>query len=74
MNNHQHTYVDVILPVPLNQVFTYHVPERLTEKATVGIRAIVQFGNRKLYTGIVKQIHHNRPEYETKHSSTRQQS
>jgi primosomal protein N' (replication factor Y) len=66
MNNHQHTYVDVILPVPLNQEFTYHVPERLAEKATVGTRAIVPFGTRKLYTGIVKQIHHNQPGYETK--------
>lgn len=59
-------YVDLILPIPLQQSFTYHLPKHFEDKVKVGCRVIVQFGNRKLYTALVKNIHQNKPEYETK--------
>lgn len=59
-------YIDVVLPVPIQQDFTYHVPDHFRDKILVGCRVIVQFGARKLYTALVKRIHSNEPEYETK--------
>lgn len=60
-------YADLILPVPLNQVFTYHVPEDLAEFCTKGKRAVVQFGKRKVYSGIIYRVHDNKPRaYQTK--------
>ena len=59
-------YIDVVLPVPLQQTFTYHVPDQFATMVLEGCRVIVQFGNRKFYTGIIKKVHHQKPEYETK--------
>lgn len=50
-------YVDVILPVPLQGVFTYAVPAALQEKVQVGVRVQVPFGRSKTYLGIVAKIH-----------------
>ena len=60
------TYIDVILPVPINQNYTYHIPTEFNEKIQVGCRVIVQFGARRLYTGLIKKIHNSKPEIETK--------
>jgi len=62
----QTTYIDCIIPVPLNQLFTYQVPERLEDKIMVGCRVIVQFGTRKFHTGLIRKIHDQKPAYETK--------
>jgi primosomal protein N' (replication factor Y) (superfamily II helicase) len=60
-------YVDVILPLPLNQLFTFSVPDELKSDIEKGKRVIVQFGARKIYTAIVYKIHGNKPEsYELK--------
>ncbi|MDR1592809.1 MAG: primosomal protein N' [Prevotellaceae bacterium] len=53
-------YTDVILPLPLRQIYTYTVPEALREVIAVGMRVVAPFGARKRYTGIVLEIH-NRP-------------
>lgn len=45
-------YIDVILPVPLRQTFTYHLDDT-TASVSVGCRVIVNFGGRQLVTGIV---------------------
>lgn len=63
---HKFMYSDVILPVPLQQLFTYHIPNELADRIAPGCRVIVQFGSRKFYTGLVKTIHDRKPEYETK--------
>ncbi|MFR9165556.1 MAG: primosomal protein N' [Dysgonomonas sp.] len=44
--------VDVILPLPLNNVFSYYMPPSLGS-VRVGCRVIVQFGKKKYYTAIV---------------------
>jgi primosomal protein N' (replication factor Y) (superfamily II helicase) len=60
-------FVDVLLPLPLTQTFTYSIPEDLLPGIQVGCRVIVPFGSRKLYTGIVTEIHERKPDhYQTK--------
>ncbi len=58
-------YVDVILPVPLEGMFTYAVPENLMVR--VGQRVVVPFGRSKTYVGLVGRVHGTKPEgYEVK--------
>lgn len=54
-------YADIILPVPLNQLFTYRVPETLEPSAVPGTRVYVPFGKGRRLTGIIMRIHANRP-------------
>ena len=54
------TYVDVILPVPLEGMFTYAVPENVTVQ--VGPRVVVPFGRSKTYVGLVGRVHQKPPE------------
>jgi len=51
--------VDLILPVPLNQLFSYRVPESLQGECTSGKRAVVQFGKKKIYSALIKNVHQN---------------
>ncbi|MFQ5674708.1 MAG: primosomal protein N' [bacterium] len=46
------TYVQVVFPLPLNQAFTYSVPDELKEIAKIGSRVIAPFGPRRL-TGFI---------------------
>ena len=48
-------YCDVSLPVPLDQLFTYSLPETLWHRVQVGCRVFVPFGVRKL-TGVVLAV------------------
>ena len=50
-------FVDVILPVPLDGVFTYSVPTPLAEQVKIGVRVLVPFGRNKTYVGIVAKTH-----------------
>lgn len=52
-----HLFADIILPVAVRGRFTYAVPEHLASIARPGLKATVQFGNRKLYTGIIARVH-----------------
>lgn len=49
--------VDIILPVPLDGVFTYSVPMTLAEQVKIGVRVLVPFGRNKTYVGIVAKTH-----------------
>ena len=58
-------YADVILPVPLQGLFTYTVPEGMT--VGEGMRVLVGFGRSKTYVGLVARVHHVKPQgYEVK--------
>ena len=46
-------YIDVILPLPLDGVFTYSVPPELERQVVVGCRVLVPFGRNKTYVGII---------------------
>lgn len=54
-------YVDVILPLPFANTFTYAVPAEKQQKIGAGYRIVVPFGSRKHYTGIIKNIHNEAP-------------
>ncbi len=54
-------FADVILPVPIPRSFTYRVPFDLSDQADVGFRVIVQFGRKKILTGIIEKIHQQPP-------------
>lgn len=56
------TFVDVLLPLPLRLSFTYLLPEEMEGQIQVGMRVCVPFGKQKVYAGLVKRIHSNRPE------------
>ena len=60
-------FADIILPVPLNRLFTYSVPPALESDIAPGKRVCVPFGRGRHLTGIVSVIHNNRPtEYQVK--------
>ncbi len=54
-------YVDVVVPLPVSGTFTYVVPSALDETVRIGMRVVVPFGNKKLYTGIITIIHTLKP-------------
>lgn len=47
------TQIQVILPLPLPGTFTYSIPAELADQVEIGKRVIVQFGPKKVLTGIV---------------------
>src|SRR5580704_4090959 len=55
------TYCDVSLPVPLDQAFTYRLPETMQHRVQPGCRLLVPFGPRKL-TGMVLALRADEPE------------
>ena len=60
-------FADVILPLPLDGIFTYSVPSSLEEQVLRGVRVLVPLGRNKTYVGIVSEKHHRAPEgYQTK--------
>ncbi|EDM43204.1 primosomal protein N' [unidentified eubacterium SCB49] len=60
-------FIDVILPIPLKQTFTYSVNKDEAAFLKQGFRVAVPFGKSKVYTAIVYQIHDQAPQgYETK--------
>lgn len=61
-------FAELLLPVPIPKLFTYRVPFAFNDKVMTGQRAIVQFGDRKILTGIITAIHSQPPrEYEAKY-------
>ncbi|EJL68493.1 replication restart helicase PriA [Chryseobacterium populi] len=55
-------YAQIVLPLNLKGSFTYKVPEELTPVIQPGMRVLVPFGGKKIYTGIVFELHDNEPE------------
>ena len=58
-------YVDVSVPAPLDQPFTYSLPETLRHRVRPGSRIVVPFGPRKL-TGVILRCHDERPKMATR--------
>ncbi len=60
-------FIDVIIPVPLQKLFTYSVTDAESQFLKPGMRVAVPFGKSKIYTGIVFKVHANAPTaYEAK--------
>lgn len=61
------SFTEVIVPMPLNALFTYSVPPEMEGRLRVGMRVVVPFGRRKFYTAIVANTCAAKPEgYEIK--------
>jgi primosomal protein N' (replication factor Y) len=59
-------FIDLILPIPLQKTFTYSVTEDEANFLQRGMRVAVSFGKKKMYTGLVFNIHQTKPTlYET---------
>lgn len=56
------TFAQIILPLNLKGTFTYKVPDVLRAQLEQGMRVLVPFGGKKIYTGIVSGIHTEQPE------------
>lgn len=60
-------YADVIVPLPLQDSYTYSIPSELESSLKRGCRVLVPFGRSKSYVGIVRAIHTKVPQgYEVK--------
>lgn len=59
-------YIDVILPLPLEGLFTYSVHAKDAHKAVVGKRVVVPLGRSKTYTGIIERVHNTKPSFDTR--------
>ncbi|MCB0398515.1 MAG: primosomal protein N' [Winogradskyella sp.] len=60
-------FLDVILPIPLQKAFTYHITEAEAQFLKTGMRVAVPFGKSKIYTALAYTIHNNPPlAYEAK--------
>lgn len=58
----QATFVEVILPLATPKPYTYAVPFDLADKVRKGHRVIVQFGKRRMYSAVVLEVHHRKPQ------------
>ncbi|WPP52075.1 primosomal protein N' [Catalinimonas niigatensis] len=54
-------FADVMLPVPIPKLFTYRIPVDREQMVQVGSRVIVQFGSKKVLTGVIGKLHQTPP-------------
>ena len=54
-------FADVVLPIPIPQLYTYRIPKEFKIIAKTGIRVIIQFGRQRVITGIIDRIHETPP-------------
>lgn len=67
-NSRKTFFAEIMLPVPIPKLFTYRVPISMNELVGIGKRCIVQFGDRRIITGVIAHLHENPPtEYEAKY-------
>lgn len=55
-------YAQIILPLHLKGTYTYKIPKELIGVIQVGMRVLVPFGGKKIYTGLVAELHNQAPE------------
>ncbi len=55
-------FAEILLPLPLPKLFTYAIPSDFQNQCAIGIRVVVPFGAKKLYSGIVLFLHSDEPE------------
>jgi primosomal protein N' (replication factor Y) len=56
-------FADIILPLAVRGRFTYTIPDELSDLVQSGIRVMVQFGGKNIYSGIVCKTHNDDPGY-----------
>lgn len=59
-------YVDVILPLPLEGMYTYSVPVEMEGLVVFGKRVLVPLGRSKKYVAMIVSVHENTPDFDCK--------
>ncbi len=54
-------FINIILPIPLQKLFTYQITQAEADFLKVGMRVAVPFGKTKIFTGLVFSIHQDEP-------------
>lgn len=54
-------FVDVLLPLALPDTYTYRVPQEMNALIAPGKRVVVQFGQKRIYSAIVRNVHQTAP-------------
>jgi len=54
-------FLDVVLPIPLERLFTYRISQQEAEFIRPGMRVAVPFGKSKIYTALAHRVHQNAP-------------
>ncbi len=68
MSERKTYFVDVVLPLSIPNTYTYRLPFELNDSIQTGVRVIVPFGRKKLYTAIVVKVHEEVPKnYQVKY-------
>lgn len=65
MSEYTTFFADILLPVPVAGLFSYRIPKQLENQIAIGQRVMVQFGSKKIYAGLVYEIHERVPTYKT---------
>lgn len=55
-------FAEVLLPLPIPGTFTYRIPFALNDAVKPGQRVSVQFGSRRVYAGLVTELHEHPPQ------------
>lgn len=56
-------YAEVIIPLALPKNYTWLVPPSMQDEVRPGCRVEVNLGKNKKYAGIIKRLHHEKPEF-----------
>ena len=59
-------YVDVLLPLPLEGLFTYAVPKEMEAQVRFGMRLVVPLGRSKTYVALAIKVHEEKPSFNVK--------
>ncbi|MDG1761147.1 MAG: primosomal protein N' [Flavobacteriaceae bacterium] len=54
-------FADILLPLPLDNLFTYSISQSESKLLQNGMRVIIPFGKSKMLTGFVMNVHQNPP-------------
>lgn len=61
-------FAEVILPLPVANLFTYRIPLKYNASVQAGCRVVVPFGKNRTLTAIIDNIHQNPPKaYEARY-------
>ncbi len=50
------SFAEVLLPLPVQSLFTYRIPPALQKQVIPGVRVIVPFGEKRSFTGLVRRL------------------
>lgn len=56
-------FAQVILPLSIKGTYTYAVPQAMSSAIRLGMRVLVPFGGKKIYTGIVYELHDQKSQH-----------